>query len=265
MFDDDIYNNIINNIKELAKADLSLEDAFGIINHPDSSIEDRKKAGKVFERHIYFDTLIPKVGNLKAYKDFLSRNKDTGVHLSMDANSFGAINKEHGFDAGNAAISQMFNGISDISRKHGLKFFRVGGDEGRLHAPTQEKANAFIKDMKAHLDGAPTVRFQNEAGQEVDTKHKVSVSVGVGYSPEHAEKALIHAKNNLGPLGSDGHRIKHNLPGQEKTVVHSLLHEPPPPHWRPSTATAKPMPVESAAPAPGLKYSNPLKTPKADG
>ncbi len=262
MFTDEKYNKIFQNLKALAKNDLSLDEAFNILHKPDASHEDRAKASSVFKRHIYFDTLVPRVGNVKAYRDFLTRNKDSGVHLSLDGNSFGAINKEHGFEAGDAAIKHIFNTVSTISRKHGLKCFRVGGDEGRLHAPNEEKAKAFVNELRSTLGESPPVSFNNEEGHEVNTGHKASVSVGIGYTPEHAEKALIHAKDQLGPLGADGKRSKYNPPGKEQTVHHSLLHETPPPHWRPFTGNtpSEPEPTQ-AAPAPGLKYSNPLKKP----
>ena len=217
MLDPNKYHKFLNTTKDLLKSDVSLSEALKIAR------QHNPEAGKVLARHIYTDTLVPRVGNNYAYNDFLSRHRNSGVHVSMDANSFGAINKEHGFEHGNEAIKQMFNTASDVSRKHGGKLFRVGGDEGRLHFPNEERALGFAQEFKDRLSQNPKI-----AG-----KHQVSVSMGIGHNPEHAEKALLSAKDQLGPL-VEGKRAKIAPPGQEATVWHSALHEPKPPNWTPA-------------------------------
>ncbi len=245
MFDNDNYNNLFQTIEGLAKVDMSIADALRVTR------QHNPTAGKVLARHMYTDAMVPKIGNSFAYRDFLTRNRSTGVHLSLDANGFGSINKEHGFETGNEAIKTLFNTVSDVSRKYGLKAFRVGGDEGRLHAPTPERAQGFIKELKEKLSGAPNLP---------GTNHKLSVSVGMGYSPEHAEQALLYAKDQLGPL-VNGKRMKNNALGAEPTVAHSLLHEQPPQEWRPHTGTFTALPHEQVKEtnSPGLKMNNPLK------
>ncbi len=245
MFDDEKYAKLVERLEDLAKGDMGLMDALGITR------QHNPAAGKVLARHLFTDTMVPKVGNAFAYKDFLSRNRDNGIHLSLDANGFGSINKEHGFETGNEAIKHLFNTVSDVSRKYGLKAFRVGGDEGRLHAPTPARAEGFIKELKDKLANSPNV-----AG----TDHKMSVSIGLGYSPEHAEQALMHAKDQLGPL-VNGKRMKTFPAGKEPTVSHSLLHENPPNTWRPHTGNMAPLPHEEVkeTATPGLKLHNPMK------
>jgi diguanylate cyclase (GGDEF)-like protein len=245
MFDDEKYSKFFTALEALSKTDMSVMDAINIAR------KHNPKAGKVLARHVFTDSMVPKVGNTFAYKDFLSRNQNTGIHLSLDANGFGSINKEHGHPVGDEAIKHLFNTVSDVSRKYGLKAFRVGGDEGRLHAPTPARAEGFVKELKERLANSPNV-----AG----TNHKLSVSVGIGYSPEHAEQALIRAKDQLGPL-VDGKRIKTFPLGKEPTVHHSLLHENPPPLWRPQTGTFPALPHEEVkeTATPGLKLHNPLK------
>lgn len=242
--DSNKYSKLRENLETLAKADMSLSEALALAR------KHNPEAGKILAGHIYKDRLVPKVGNRFAYEDFLKRHGNSGVHLSMDANSFGAINKEHGFETGDEAIKQLFNTASDVSRKYGLKLFRVGGDEGRLHASSPERANAFLKEFKDKLAKNPKI-----AGQ-----HQISASIGVGYNPEHAERALIQAKDKLGPL-VNGKRNKINKPGEEETVFHSLLHESPPANWHPSVGKVPPMPHEentSTTPS-ALKLNNPLK------
>jgi diguanylate cyclase (GGDEF)-like protein len=245
MFDDDKYIKIFDSLETLIKADTSLEDALRAVRRT------YPKEGSVLARHLYVDSMTGKVGNKKAYSDFLSRHGNSGIHLSLDANGFGSINKEYGHSKGDEAIKQLFSTISDVSRKYSLKAFRTGGDEGRLHAPTPERANGFIKELKDRLEKAPALP---------GTKHKLSVSVGIGYTPDHAEKALIEAKNQLGPM-IEGSRKKAQPPGAEPTVFHSLLHEAPPENWRPSSGKIPQMPHEEeqgVVPS-KLKIANPLK------
>lgn len=138
----------------------------------------------------------------------------------------------------------------------GGKLFRIGGDEARLHFPTQERANGFVKEIRQRLAQSPSIKSPDGK----DTGHIVSASIGMGYTPEHAEQALIHAKERLGPL-VQGKRQKYKAPGQEETVAHSLLHESPPPHWRPSTGKLPTLPHETptSVTEPGLQLQNPLK------
>ena len=241
MYDSNKYHKFAEAAQKLLKSDISLSEALKIAR------QHNPEAAKVLARHIYTDTLVPKVGNKFAYNDFLSRHRNSGVHISMDANSFGSINKEHGFEYGNEAIKQMFNTASEVSRQFSGKLFRVGGDEGRLYFPNEEKAVGFANEFKKKLAQNPKI-----AG-----KHQVSVAMGIGWSPEQAEKALISAKDQLGPL-AEGKRQKIAPPGQEATVWHSLLHEPKSPNWRPATqshSNKEGMGVETS----GMKFKNPVE------
>lgn len=243
IFKDDKYSDLFKVFENLSKEEPSLGEALKSIK------ATNPKAHKVLARHLYTDTMVPRIGNSFAYKDFLTRHGNSGIHLSLDANSFGSINKEHGFEKGNEAIKKLFNTISDISRKYGMKAFRVGGDEGRLHAPTPERANGFLKELKSSLETSPLLS---------GTNHRISVAVGVGYTPEHAEQSLIRAKDKLGPLIS-GKRVKEFKPGEEPTVSHSALEETPPAHWKPSNHVHKDSQMIEPVTNPALKLANPLK------
>ncbi|SRR5216683_2499031 len=237
------YEELYNSFYDLAKADIGLSEALKIAR------DHNKDAGKVLARHIYTDRLVPKVGNLYAYNDFLNRNRNTGIHISMDANSFGQINKEHGFEMGNQAIKHLFTNISDASRKYGLKSFRIGGDEARLHAPDQKRAEGFAKDVKEMLSMVP----------KMGGTHQISASIGIGYSPDHAEQALMVAKKKLFDPTTGVKKFK---PGEEPSVDHSLLHEDPPLGWKPHSGKLPSMPHEEPAKGgivgAGLKLKNPL-------
>jgi GGDEF domain-containing protein len=159
-------------------------------------------------QHIFQDDMIPHMGNRKAYSDFASRPKQ-GVHIRMDGNDFGQINKVHGFEAGNHAIKAMGGALQAAMKetaghKRG-KTFRIGGDEFHAFIPDYEDAVNFTRAARKHLESIPAI----------GGTHGLSLSIGMGHSPEHAEKALIHAKTA---------KKQQNYPiGGAKTHVHSLV------------------------------------------
>jgi diguanylate cyclase (GGDEF)-like protein len=151
-----------------------------------SKVQD-PEALKVITRNLFVDTIIPTVGNKFAYKDFLSRPRE-GVHLIIDANDFGQINKTHGHDVGDQAIAALGKTIrasmdESVGRKHG-KLFRIGGDEFAAFVPSHQHAALFARSLRGKLEGIPAVRGT----------HRLSVSVGIGHDRENAELALKDAK-----------------------------------------------------------------------
>lgn len=160
-------------------------------------------------QEIFTDSMVPGMGNKKAYADFLARPKQ-GVHVHIDGNSFGQINKTgRGFEAGNDAIVAMGKAIREsvdeaVGRKQ-AKAHRVGGDEFRVFVPTHEHAALFARALRQHLEAIPPI----------DGTHHLSVSMGFGHTPDHAELALIDAKQAKKATG---------LPaGQEKTHAASRI------------------------------------------
>jgi len=108
------------------------------------------------------------------------------VHVSLDLNDFGTINKLHGFEVGDAAIKSAGKAIreaADVSSSR-AKAHRVGGDEFMLHFPNIEQAHAFAKNVRSKFGEIP----------KIGGTHRLSASIGMGESPEHAEKSLIQAK-----------------------------------------------------------------------
>lgn len=162
------------------------------------------ESAKFLRRRLFGDSMVQGVGNKLAWEDFLSRPKK-GVHVMLDGNDFGVINKRWGQTVGDDAIKAMGAAISRASRASKGKLFRVGGDEFRAHFDTPEQAYAFVRNARTELEALPPV------GGE----HFHSVSIGMGPSPEHAEQSLIHAKNAKKKMGY--------IPGQAQTHVHSLL------------------------------------------
>lgn len=156
-------------------------------------------------RRMFTDTLVPEVGNKLAWDDFQSRPRKGGVHVMIDGNSLGPLNKIHGQSAGDTAIRAMFGALSKSSRVFRGKIFRVGGDEGRAYFEKPEHAYAFAREVRKQLEAIPPIKGQ----------HHLSVSIGFASSPEEAEQALIHAKN---AKKAAGYAV-----GHEQTHAHSLL------------------------------------------
>jgi GGDEF domain-containing protein len=244
MFDNEKYQKLYNIFESLNK-ELSLTEALK------ATKKLNPEAAKVLANHVYKDQMVPKMGNRFAFEDHLKRHKNTGFIVSADLNGLSELNKVHGHYAGDHAIKAAFNAMADVSRQMQGKAHRVGGDEARFHFTTPERAHAFMKESSKALDQLPKVP---------GTNHKVSVSMGAGFNHDHAEKALMLAKDKLGPL-VNGKRQKINAPGQEPSVYHSLLHEPAPENWKPMVNKMEPSPHEQPpAMAPGnIKLHNPLK------
>ena len=235
----ELYQGFYNLIQDLAKSDVSLSEALANsqVNNPKHSPED-------LPDHLSKDILTG-VGNLYAFNNFKHHFGHKGIHLVFDSNSHSNINKEHGFKVGDEAIKSLFTVIKDVADKQGMKVFRTHGDEGHLHTDSTEKADNFVKEVSKKLDSIPLV----------SGKHKLSLSIGLGYTPEHAQQALFNAKKQLSQ-DINGQPHRYNLPGEEKTVFHSLLHETPPSHWRPEMGEAK---DETLMGDSVLKLTNPLK------
>lgn len=226
------------------------------------------EAAKVLARHMFLDTMIPRVGNNLAYKEFLAQHPNDGVHVHMDMNDFGQINKYHGDVVGDEAIKSFGNIAADVSRLMGGKMFRPHGDEFKAHFPTADQAHSFARELRTRLEQHPKIgqiphpsKAKEVYGINPNYKgHNLATSIGVGYSPEHAESSLLEAKKQLGVGDAFGHRSNYHKLGDAPSVIHSKLHEPAPQGWKPSKGqesrqVGQPQPFMSG---PG-KLANPLK------
>jgi GGDEF domain-containing protein len=227
--------------KDLVKIEPHLEQSLMAIRAAVKAGHIHPDVERALSREIFVDPMVPNVGNKKAYADFMSRPQQ-GVHVQLDGNSFGSINKLHSFEHGNQAIIAMGNALRDardeaVGPKNG-KLFRIGGDEFVAHFPTHEHAARFMRAARAKLEAIPPV----------GGTHQLSVSAGFGRNAAEADQAQIHAKNA---------KKAANYPlGREKTHVHSLIpgNEGPVPIDPPQGATRPPEPSvpTPAAPEPGL-------------
>jgi GGDEF domain-containing protein len=227
---------------ELVKVDSSLGEALRAFRA--AGLHDQ---AALVARHLFQDSLVPKMGNQLAYKDFLSRHQNDGVHAHVDLNDFGQVNKVHGEKMGDHAIQQFGSAASECSRQFGGKSFRNHGDEFKFWFPRPEQAHGFARELRTRLEQIP----------KIGGTHNVAAAIGIGFDPDHAEKALITAKGQLGPMGPDGKRQNAHSVGDAPTVMHSLTHEKPPEGWKPGLGA----PTQGKSPShvpPGLKLHNPL-------
>ena len=165
--------------------------------------------GKELARKIFTDTLIPAMGNKAAYHDFLSRNHDKGVHVHVDLNDFGEFNKQHGDHTGDEVIQAFGNMSNKLSRLYKGKSHRFGGDEFKYHFNDFRHARKFTSDLTGALEKAPAVRG-----------HKLSISLGMGSNRDHAERALIEAKEAKkgagAPAGTAANHIRSSIEFKDK-------------------------------------------------
>jgi diguanylate cyclase (GGDEF)-like protein len=236
------YNDLIKMDPKMANALAAIRRA-GLAEHANT-----------VARGLYTDTMIPTMGNKMAYNDFLTRNENRGVHVHVDMNDFGQINKFHGEKVGDHAIKRFGSVAQEVSRQMGGKSFRNGGDEFKFWFHKPEHAHAFARTLRDRLEKEPKV------GSNGNLTHNLAASIGIGYNPNHAETALLHAKKQLGPTDAvTGKRTNKHSVGNAPTVVHSLTHEVQPQGWAAGdgkiTGSVK---TANLAP-PGLSFHNPLE------
>lgn len=208
--------NLAVQFEELAKTAPEVREAMRHLNQQAKKGFVDPSHVDAIRRGLFTDKLTGgKMGNLAAYEDFLE-SKPQGVHVLMDGNDFGQVNKRAGMPAGDAAIKQMGNAIREAANEtvgqSKSKLFRRGGDEFVLHVPSHEHAAHFARKVREKLDAIPPI-----AGF-----YKPSLSIGIGHTPEHADQALIHAKQakkQMGyPVGQAQQHVHSLVPGKEGPV-----------------------------------------------
>jgi hypothetical protein len=170
-----------------------------------------KKAESIFnpgedphmKQHLEEDSAIPGVGNLRAYNNFM-KAPPPGFHMHINLHDTRAINATYGHQIGNRAIQALGTGLKDTARTligPEARVFRLGGDKFSVHVPSTEGAALLARGIRQHLENIPPVKGT----------HKLSVSIGVGPTKDHAQWALHD---------STGERNRRGYPpGQAKTHV----------------------------------------------
>lgn len=238
----EVYEDLVKMDPKMADALAAIRQA-GLAQHADT-----------VARGLYTDTMIPKMGNKMAYNDFLTRNRDRGVHVHVDMNDFGQINKFHGEAVGDTAIKRFGGVAQEVARQMGGKSFRNGGDEFKFWFHKPEHAHSFARSLRDRLEKEPKV------GSNGNLTHNLAASVGIGYNPDHAETALLHAKKQLGPTDpvTGKRQNKHSI-GNAPSVVHSLTHETPPHGWEAGNGVVSGSPKTANLAPPGMKFHNPME------
>lgn len=181
------------------------------------------------ERHLTSDSMIPEIRNRLAYTHHIRQHDNSGVHVHVDLNDFGMINKRYGDHVGDEAIVNAGKIISHVGKKWGGRVFRSGGDEFKLWFLQPHHAENFSKELGEHLslhDG-------------VTGDHKLSASVGIGHSRQRAEDALVSAKSQIKSISKDGHVVRFHPEGQSPTVVKSNLIHGTPEGWKSAEESIK--------------------------
>lgn len=206
------------------------------------------ESAKYLAQRMFGDTMVPGVGNKLAYEDFASRPKEGGVHVMIDANDFGRVNKEWGQSTGDDAIKAMGGALSRASRANRGKLFRVGGDEFRAYFETPEQAHSFSRHARRELEELPPVKGV----------HHHSVSLGLAQTPAEAEQALIAAKGaKKSAAAAPGHALTHAyslLPGAAGPVQVAP---------RQAEIPVQP-PQDGFSPVQGPAFRNPMGLPTAE-
>lgn len=153
-------------------------------------------------RELYQDEMVPSIGNKRAYREHLENEGRGGVHVMLDANDFKSINDELSHEHGDQAIKAMGGALRNAVDKtvgaQNAKIHRFGGDEFHVHVPTHEHAAQFLRGLRQELENVPPV----------GGTHKLSMSAGIGTSPQTADAALNHGakeqkKAAIAALGGD--------------------------------------------------------------
>ena len=162
--------------------------------------------------HAFVDPMTG-TGNKFAYSDFLSRHGgNDGVHMVMDGNDFKSVNDKFGHETGDRAIKSFGEAMRGaMADTNGVgKLFRIGGDEFAAHMPTHEHAAVFARALNNRLSKMTPIQGT----------HRLSMSMGLGPTPEHADKALYEAKKQkLHP--STGQPMYEK--GTAPNMAHSLM------------------------------------------
>ncbi len=185
------------------------------------------------ERHLYSDTMVPGARNKAAYENHLEDYGNSGVHGAIDLTALGMINKLHTEIGGDKAIKDMGDILHRTASKYGIRLFRPGGDEFAIHALEPEHAHRFARDFEKAVDD------YHKVNGPIGGTHRLGASIGLGYSREHAGRALIEAKKKLYDQDEVGHRTPKFDFKEMPSSVHSALHEEKPEGWRPAADVIK--------------------------
>lgn len=192
-----------------------------LLNRVRTGVATPEDAGAL-EKHLTSDSMVPGVRNRLAYNHHISQHDNAGIHVHVDLNDFGLINKRHGDHIGDHMITHAGKIIGELGKKYGGRVFRSGGDEFKLWFLQPHHAENFAKDLHDSF-----ALHDSPVGD-----HRLSASVGIGHSRERAENALIIAKKNIKQETPDGRIVRIHPEGKAPTFVKSSLGMGQPEGWK---------------------------------
>lgn len=154
-------------------------------NHPQGA--QASEALKALRTQIYEDPRIPGLGNKYAHDQFMRSQGRGGHTVILDGDNLKHANDTYGHSTGDKLIGAWGKAIKEAADEVAPgqhKSFAFGGDEFKVHLPTEQHAHQFARAVTTKLGAMNPV-----AGQL-----KPSMSVGLGPDHETADKALYHAK-----------------------------------------------------------------------
>jgi len=147
-------------------------------------------------------------GNRLAYERDKKALKG-GTWVQHDLNHLTQINSRLGHvEGGDAALRESGRVLREIAEQHGGRFYRWGGDELATWFPEGADVKAWEADAARALADLPEL----VSGKRT---HKVSISSGMGTTPEAADRALYRAKDEAAAAGRGGSIDKTNIRLQE--------------------------------------------------
>jgi diguanylate cyclase (GGDEF)-like protein len=235
------YEKLMLTLQKSAELESGLEAIKGLVAaghlHPEHYEQIR--------RHLYQDEMVPSIGNKRSYNQHLLNEGRGGVHVMFDANDFKSINDKLSHGHGDQAIvhigTALRNAVDKTVGSEVAKIHRFGGDEFHIHVPTHEHVGPILRQLRTELDAVPPL----------GGTHKLSLSAGIGATPDAADKALNHgakAQKNMAILAAGG------KPGRKSNKIrapHSLyVHDYTPGHEGPVVNQGDSAIVRASVPKP---------------
>jgi GGDEF domain-containing protein len=204
--------------RDLEKMDPEVERAHRSVAMAEKAGHVERGTLEAIKRDAFRDKLVPSMGNVGAYNEFLKSPKaHKGVHIRIDINDFKlGFNTPFGWEQGTEAIKAFGEAVRHAADKHVgrkvSKVWHIGGDEFHVFVPEIQHAARFARGLRMHLESLPPFHGQSQ----------LSACMGFGETPAKADMAI----DNFAKMHK---RQEGRPPGQARTHAHSLVagHEGP--------------------------------------
>jgi diguanylate cyclase (GGDEF)-like protein len=238
------------------ESNVSLRGALGMLpkDVADSLVQERRTAERRLRaaqrdvaterRRSRRDILDPRISNKLAYEERARNHK--GVFVSLDLNHFKTINDQHGHPEGDRALkgamAAMHQAVVDskIAKHPSDIIHRIGGDEFGFLVETPEQAAKLAYMVRHHLDALPLFG---------DGTKKISASIGLGLTHDHADTAALIAKHKrTGDVSTEQTSVHSLIPNKEGEVVSNQVD----PKFSDESARRRPSGFDTSTPIPKI-------------